>query len=360
LVRLRPDVGFSDLGTAVPDTRPVKRSRLERWPAKENDMPRSSRTAGALGVCSLVLACATGESSTPGDDFSTSAGSGGQAGLAGGSGAPGAAGTGSTQGGSAAGTFGASGATFGTSGETFGTAGTTFGTAGASSAGAAGAGGASTGGAASGGTSGGGTSGSGTAGTGGAKPTVCPELQGAAQPLPLTVSGNFISSGYFAGPAANTNGIVQSACEARPAGQTIGECYKFVFQASVLEGGGAYAGVFWQHGKDNWGEDAGLNVAAGATKVTFKAWSASANGGELIEFSAGGIGGNGTLCADTVNLGQGNGTQVTLTKTPTQYSIDLKGQTYPKGILGGFVWSAAVTSTEQVLSFYVDEIQWVK
>jgi hypothetical protein len=116
--------------------------------------------------------------------------------------------------------------------------------------------------------------------------------------------------------------------------------------------------VFWQHGANNWGTDAGLKVAPGATKVTFKAWGA--NGGELIEFSAGGIGGNGTLCADQVNLGQGNGTKVTLTKTPTPYTVNLQGQTYPKGVIGGFVWSAAVTSVDQVLVFYVDEIQWIK
>lgn len=332
-------------------------------------MPRRSWTAGAVGVCSLVLACAEGESSTPGADvIVTSAGSGGapgQAGAGAGGVAPGT--SGSVQGGTSnAGSFGTAGTSFGTAGVSFGTAGTgTSGAAGAggSTAGAGGAGGAggtTSGGNGGAGTSGAGTSGTGTSGTGGTMPAVCPAPQGAAAALPLTVSGNFIPSGYFAGPASNTTGIVQAACEARPGGHTIGECYKFSFQAAALDGGGAYAGVFWQHDANNWGERAGLNVAAGATKVNFKAWSASANGGELVEFSVGGIGDGSTVCADGVNLGQGNGTKVTLTKTPTQYSVDLKGQTYPKGIIGGFVWSLAVTSTDQVVSFYVDEIQWVK
>jgi hypothetical protein len=36
------------------------------------------------------------------------------------------------------------------------------------------------------------------------------------------------------------------------------------------------------------------------------------------------------------------------------------GQTYPNGIIGGFVWSTAVTTTEEMVTFYVDEIQWVQ
>jgi hypothetical protein len=41
----------------------------------------------------------------------------------------------------------------------------------------------------------------------------------------------------------------------------VGDCYEFTFQASVLEGTGA-----------------GLKVAPGATKVTFKAWSGGGGG----------------------------------------------------------------------------------
>jgi hypothetical protein len=40
--------------------------------------------------------------------------------------------------------------------------------------------------------------------------------------------------------------------------------------------------------------------------------------------------------------------------TPTQ------GQTYPEAVIGGFVWSAGVSSVDRVLAFYIDEIQWLK
>jgi hypothetical protein len=248
-----------------------------------------------------------------------------------------------------AGTFGTAGDT--AAGGTFGTAGTGFGMSGSDTGGAGGAGG--PGGA--GGAGGSGTAGTATAGTGGSgEPAVCPAPSNAELPLPLTVSGNFAPSGYFAGPMVNTAGILQAACENRPAEHTVGECYKFSFQASMLEGTGAYGGVFWQNVANNWGTSPGTKVTAGATKVKFKAWGAA--GGESVTFNAGGI--SGGLCTDGVNLG--SGTPQTLTTTPTEYEVSLAGQSYPNGIIGGFVWSTAVTSVEEMVVFYVDEIQWVQ
>ncbi len=205
------------------------------------------------------------------------------------------------------------------------------------------------------------TAGTGT-GTGGTGIVVamCGKPQGAEAPLPLAITPNFIPSGYFAGPATNTTGIVEGVCEARPEAHTVGACFKYTFQAATLEGEGAYGGVFWQYGANNWGVAPGMKVAPGATKVTFKAWSASEAGGEIVQFSAGGIGSVTSTCADTVSLGLDGGTSVTLTTTPTEYTIDLGGQTYPNGVIGGFVWSTAVTSVDEVVSFYVDEIQWVE
>lgn len=241
---------------------------------------------------------------------------------------------------------------FGTAGDTAaggggGTAGTGFGTAGTETGGTASAG---TG---TGGTGGTGTAGSGTAGTGGA-PVVCPAANPEA-PLPLVVSVSHAPSGYFPATQAAAGSITAGTCEARPAENTVGTCYKYTFKAAMLEGDGAYGGVFWQYGVQNWGQCPGMKVAAGATKVTFKAWGAV--GGEVVTFSAGGMGG---MYPDGVNLGTGGGEVATLTTTPTLYTIDLMGQTYPNGISGGFSWSTATTSIEQSTSFYVDEIQWVQ
>lgn len=340
-------------------------------------MSRTIRPGLALGLCSLALACAVAE-----DDRRPvlPSNGGGPAGSEAGSttvDVPAAGTTGSPLGGTANGGSPGGGAPStagtGTSGTGAGSGGTATGgsgsgSGGSSSGGAAGTGGSGSGGAGkagSGGTSSGGSVGSagttasgGQGGTGVVVPTVCPAPVGPQAALPLVVTANFIPSGYFAGPAVNTAGIVAAACDNRPPAHTVGACSKFTFQASMLEGNGAYGGVFWQFGANNWGTGPGKSVAAGATKVTFKAWSAGA-GGEQVEFSAGGLGDAASLCKDTVNLGIGGGNMVTLTTTPTQYTVDLKGQTYATGIIGGFVWSTAVTSVAQVVSFYVDEIQWV-
>lgn len=299
--------------------------------------PYVIRTGFAAVACVSALA-ACGFEEPPPKPF-PSLGSGGT------STAPAAGSTSTT-----AGTFGTAGDTA-TGGTGFGTAGTGFGTSGSETGGTGTAG---TGFGMS-GSAGTGTAGAATAGAGGTgQPAVCPAPANAEAPLPLTVSGNFAPSGYFAGPMANTAGIVQEACEERPGEHTVGECYKFSFQASVLEGTGAYGGVFWQYGANNWGMSPGMKVASGATKVKFKAWGVT--GGEVVTFNAGGI--SGGLCTDGVNLG--NGTPQTLTTTPTEYEVSLAGQTYPNGIIGGFVWSTAVTSVEEVVAFYVDEIQWVQ
>lgn len=336
-------------------------------------MSRTIRPGLALGLCSLALACAVAE-----DDRRPvlPSNGGGPAGSEAGSttvDVPAAGTTGSPLGGTANGGSPGGGAPStagtGTSGTGAGSGGTATGGSGSgsggSSGGAAGTGGSGSGGAGkagSGGTSSGGSAGTtasgGQGGTGVVVPTVCPAPVGPQAALPLVVTANFIPSGYFAGPAVNTAGIVAAACDNRPPAHTVGACSKFTFQASMLEGNGAYGGVFWQFGANNWGTGPGKSVAAGATKVTFKAWSAGA-GGEQVEFSAGGLGDAASLCKDTVNLGIGGGNMVTLTTTPTQYTVDLKGQTYATGIIGGFVWSTAVTSVAQVVSFYVDEIQWV-
>lgn len=340
-------------------------------------MSRTIRPGLALGLCSLALACAVAEDdrrpvlpSNGGGPAGSEAGSTTvdvpAAGNAGTTGAPlgGSANGGSPGAGapSAAGT-GTSGTGVGSGGTATGGSGDGGSSHGGAAAGTGGSGSGGTGKAGSGGTSSGGSAGTtasgGQGGTGVVVPTVCPAPVGPQAALPLVVTANFIPSGYFAGPAVNTAGILAAACENRPAAHTVGACSKFTFQASMLEGNGAYGGVFWQFGANNWGTGPGKSVAAGATKVTFKAWSAGA-GGEQVEFSAGGLGDAASLCKDSINLGIGGGNKVTLTTSPTQYTVDLKGQTYATGIIGGFVWSVAVTSVAQVVSFYVDEIQWVQ
>jgi len=149
-------------------------------------------------------------------------------------------------------------------------------------------------------------------------------------------------------------GIVEAPCDVTPDPATsVGMCHKFTFKAALLSPTGAYGGVFWQAPVNNWGTGPGNKVAPGATKVTFRAWSDVA--GTIVNFNAGGIVG---VCSDGVQLGQ-TGTAIELTTTPAEKEVSLNGQTYPKGVIGGFVWSTSVMDTETTATVYIDDIQWV-
>ncbi len=170
--------------------------------------------------------------------------------------------------------------------------------------------------------------------------------------LPMPVDTPFVPGGYFVDPAlaANVNGIVHAACDSRPTDVTThyGSCHKWSFLPSMLALDPmtntmiTYGGVFWLAGSaTNWGTGPGANVMPGAQTVKFRAWGQT--GGEVVTFSVGGV--TGTTCLDSVNFGTTGGMKVTLTTTPTDYVFNLQGQTYPKGVIGGFSWSTENAST---------------
>jgi hypothetical protein len=282
------------------------------------------RTSLMMSVCALGLACSADVQGPP------KPGGGGPS--SGGSNSSG--GTGFGAGGTG---FGSGGTGFGTGG--IGTGGSTFGTGG--SGGDPGAGGA-------------------TGGSGGTGVVLCAP-GGVEKALPVIVDDNFSPGGHFAGPMfpaevdpnPNVLGITRVDCAARPENPAghVGLCHHFTFQAQMVGEMGAFGGVFWQapSGPPNWGDFPGIKIAAGATAVKFMAWSDTE--GQVIEFSAGKVAG---LCSDTVSVAA----MVTLTTTPTEYTIDLTSQIYPNGVIGGFVWTAQVATVDEIASVYVDDIRW--
>jgi hypothetical protein len=315
--------------------------------------------AVAAGACTIALGC--------GDSFTSASADAGAAGA-------------STAGGTAGGTTtsGAGGDTStGASGGTTSTGGTPdAGNGGAMTAegGSDGVGGSSTGGfggshggsAGGGGAAGGVGTGSGTGGAGGgmagtdggANLSFCPGT-GTELPLPLVVDDNFVPSGYFADTQANVFGIKATPCAARPVNPAghVGTCHAFQFQAAETSplDGTAFGGLVWQAPHDNWGNLPGIKVQAGATRVKFRAWATT--GSATVTFSAGGTIGT---CSDDVQFSRKGAITIALSTTATEYEINLQGQAYPHGIIGGFLWFANVTSTNQVVSFAVDDIEWVK
>lgn len=116
--------------------------------------------------------------------------------------------------------------------------------------------------------------------------------------------------------------------------------------------GARWAGVFWQHPANNWGEKPGGFDLTGYKRLTF--WARGKQGNEVInEFKIGGI--TGTFSdTDTAAIGP-----VTLTKEWKKYVIDLEGKNLSK-IIGGFCWATSKDVNPDGFVIYLDEIRYEK
>jgi hypothetical protein len=78
--------------------------------------------------------------------------------------------------------------------------------------------------------------------------------------------------------------------------------------------------------------------------VSFYAWGDT--GTEVVKFLVG-IGDADGFAVETADT--------SLNTEPTQYSIDLSGQSIGAEVVGGFGW---VSGEGEVVTFFVDDIQW--
>jgi hypothetical protein len=126
-------------------------------------------------------------------------------------------------------------------------------------------------------------------------------------------------------------------------------CIKIVYSAQATQGA-RWAGIYWQHPANNWGNiDAGYDLSK-AAKLTF--WARGAKGGERIEeLKIGGIMGE-FSDSDSASVGP-----VILNKEWTQYAIDLKGKDMSY-IIGGFCWATNADVNPEGATFYLDEIKY--
>ena len=160
-----------------------------------------------------------------------------------------------------------------------------------------------------------------------------------------SATNHFIPSGWM--PDANTAKDVKydgSNKEDPYLGDT---CIKIAYNDVS---GTRWAGIYWQHPANNWGNiDKGFDLSK-ATKLTF--WARGAKGGEVInEFKVGGIMGE-YSDSDTASIGP-----VVLNKEWTQYTVDLKGKDMSY-ILGGFCWATNIDVNPDGATFYLDEIKY--
>jgi hypothetical protein len=153
----------------------------------------------------------------------------------------------------------------------------------------------------------------------------------------------------------------ETACPGRPDEVTLdpllqlSRCNAFSFTPEGLDSvdQSTWAGVLFQNTTCNWGADPPSPVEAGASRVTFWAWSDAASVGSSVVFQTGGVGTASTPHRDTFN----RSLAVSLTPTPTQYDIDLSNANYTGGVISAFGWTAE-RSDLTPLTFYVDGVIW--
>jgi hypothetical protein len=116
--------------------------------------------------------------------------------------------------------------------------------------------------------------------------------------------------------------------------------------------GANWAGVFWQHPANNWGDKPGGYDLKAYKRLTF--WARGAKGGEEIaEFKVGGITGE-HGDSDAASIGP-----IVLEKTWKKHTIDLAGKDLQK-IIGGFCWAASRDKNPEGFTLFLDEIRFEK
>jgi hypothetical protein len=125
---------------------------------------------------------------------------------------------------------------------------------------------------------------------------------------------------------------------------------------SYQPGSLGWAGIYFlrtdaQHPQGDWGDGPGYNLS-GATMLTF--WARGEQGGERVEFKAGGVDSPGKPYRDTFEKSLG---VVTLSQEWQQFSIDLSGLNLSDAI-GPFAWVATKANNPGGLTFYLSEITY--
>ncbi len=126
-------------------------------------------------------------------------------------------------------------------------------------------------------------------------------------------------------------------------------CLKISYNAVGLN----WVAAYWQQPENNWGTipNAGYDLT-GATEISF--WARGENGGEQINFFAGGISGS-----YSDSFPKTSTDWIILTTDWQRYSIDLTGKnlTY---VIGGFGFETNAGMNPQGAVFYLDDIQYNK
>ena len=112
------------------------------------------------------------------------------------------------------------------------------------------------------------------------------------------------------------------------------------------------SGLCWQNRSENWGSQPGDDLSReGYKQMTF--WARGAKGGEMLEFTAGGINDMKQPYRDSFDATAG---RVKLELTWKRYVMFLSDEDL-KSVITGFCWVASPKENADGATFYLDDIQ---
>lgn len=130
-------------------------------------------------------------------------------------------------------------------------------------------------------------------------------------------------------------------------------CIQVRYTAERKQGAG-WAGIYWQHPANNWGDKRGGFDLSAYSKLTFMA--KGDQGGEVVDkFFIGGITGQ----TEEGDSDEASLSPVTLTKEWKKYEISLKGLDMSH-IIGGFGFAANADANPNGFTAYIDDIRLEK
>jgi hypothetical protein len=159
-----------------------------------------------------------------------------------------------------------------------------------------------------------------------------------------------MNQGWVKGNAPAKKKAVKEGEAAGPAEDT---CIQIKYSAERKQGNG-WAGIYWQHPANNWGDKRGGFDLSSYTKMSFEA--KGEQGGEVIDkFFIGGITGQ----TEEGDSDEASISPVTLTKDWKKYEISLKGLDMSH-IIGGFGFAANADANPNGFTLYLDDVKLEK
>lgn len=124
-------------------------------------------------------------------------------------------------------------------------------------------------------------------------------------------------------------------------------------QVTYTPGDSGWGGMYLQYPVSNWGEFPGRADLKGYRRLSF--WSRADSGG-VVEFKAGGIYDPRFKNRDSFEVSLG---AKALTRTWQHFEIDLSKENL-ESVIGGFAWIATKGANRRGVTFYLDEIVYLR